>query len=377
VATLSLSSLGAGSYSFSANYAGDGRFVASNSASIPATISPVTPSISWSTPSALTYGTALSSTQLNASSPVAGTFSYSPAAGTVLSAGSQTLKTTFTPTDGTDYTTATAQVALTVNQATPTITWATPPAITYGTALSATQLDATASVPGSFSYSSPAGTVLTAGDHSITATFAPTDSVDYKAVTATIYLTVNQATPTITWAAPAAITYGTAVSGTQLDATATVPGTFSYATPSGSVLTAGSHTLTVTFYPSDSTDYAYTTANVTLVVNKATPSIAWAAPTAIVYGTALSDAQLNAQATGSGTYSSTTVSGNFVYSPRFWDGAGRWIADTLHNLHAGRYRGLRNRDGYRDANRESGDTGHQLATSASDYLWHWAGFGPT
>ena len=32
-------------------------------------------------------------------------------------------------------------------------------------------------------------------------------------------LTVTPATQTITWATPAAITYGTALSGTQLDAT--------------------------------------------------------------------------------------------------------------------------------------------------------------
>jgi hypothetical protein len=44
-----------------------------------------------------------------------GTFTYSPAAGAVLKAGSQTLSATFTPTDSTDYTTATQSVLLTVN----------------------------------------------------------------------------------------------------------------------------------------------------------------------------------------------------------------------------------------------------------------------
>jgi len=278
-------------------------------------VSQATPPINWTTPSAITYGTALSAMQLNASSPVAGTFSYSPSAGVVLTAGSQTLGVTFTPTDTADYATASAQVTLTVSQAMPTITWATPTAITYGTALSSTQLDATASVPGTFSYSSPVGTVLTAGSHAITATFTPTDTTDYKSNTATVYLTVNQATPTITWTTPAAITYGTALGGTQLNATASVPGTFQYSSPSGSILTAGSHIVTASFYPNDWTDYAYTTATVTLVVNKATPTITWTAPTAISYGTALSSTQLNARATGSGAYTSTTVSGSFVYSP--------------------------------------------------------------
>jgi hypothetical protein len=306
VATLSLSALSAGSYSFSANYAGDGKFLASNSSAIPGTVSQATPSISWSAPSAITYGTALSATQLNASSPVAGSFTYSPAAGTVLTAGSQTLSVAFTPTDATDYTTASAQVMLTVNQATPTITWGTLSAITYGTALSATQLNATASVPGTFSYSSPAGTILTAGYHSITATFTPTDATDYKTVTDTIYLTVNQATPTITWATPAAINYGTGLGSAQLNATSSVAGSFAYSPAAGTVVGAGPQTLTATFTPTDTTDYKTATATVTLPVNPATPTINWAAPAAISYGTALGAAQLDA---------TSAVAGSFVYSP--------------------------------------------------------------
>jgi len=106
------------------------------------------PAITWATPAAIPYGTALSATQLNANSTVAGTFVYTPAAGTVLSAGSQNLSVTFTPTDLGDYTTATATVTLMVNKTTPTITWATPATIPYGTALSATQLNASSTVAG-------------------------------------------------------------------------------------------------------------------------------------------------------------------------------------------------------------------------------------
>ncbi len=62
-------------------------------------------------------------------------------------------------------------------------------------------------------------------------------------------LTVNKATPVITWAAPSAITYGTALSGTQLNATARVPGTFVYSPASGAILGIGSQTLNVTFTP--------------------------------------------------------------------------------------------------------------------------------
>ena len=96
------------------------------------TVSQATPSISWATPTAITYGTALSSAQLDATSTVSGTFAYSPAAGTVLTAGTQTLSVTFRPSDTTDYTTATQTVPLTVNQAVVTVA-ATNESQPYGT----------------------------------------------------------------------------------------------------------------------------------------------------------------------------------------------------------------------------------------------------
>ncbi|MFZ1085745.1 MAG: kelch repeat-containing protein [Terracidiphilus sp.] len=89
---------------------------------------PVTPTITWPTPAPITYGTALSAAQLDASTTLAGTFVYTPAAGTKLDAGSQTLSVTFTPTDTTDYTTATATVNLQVNKATPIVTFTGAPA---------------------------------------------------------------------------------------------------------------------------------------------------------------------------------------------------------------------------------------------------------
>ena len=94
-----------------------------------------TPPITWAAPAAITYGTALSGTQLNATSTVAGAFVYTPASGATLAAGPQTLSVTFTPTDSVDYTPASTTVPLTVNQAAQTITFATLPAsVTYGVA---------------------------------------------------------------------------------------------------------------------------------------------------------------------------------------------------------------------------------------------------
>jgi hypothetical protein len=151
--------------------------------------------VTWPAPAAITYGTALSATQLDATANVAGTFVYSPSAGTVLSAGSNTLNVTFTPTDTTDYKAVTASVGLMVAQATPVITWVMPTAIAQGTALSATQLDATANVPGTFTYSPSVGTVLNPGSNTLNVTFTPTDTANYKPVTATVSLAVNGPPP--------------------------------------------------------------------------------------------------------------------------------------------------------------------------------------
>ena len=187
------------------NYAGTKTLVASTygrgiwNYSLSPGVDKETPTITWATPSAITYGTALSSTQLNATASVPGTFVYSPVSGRVLGAGSQTLGVTFTPADTTDYNTATATVTLVVNKATPTITWATPSPIIYGTALSSTQLNATASVPGTFVYSPVSGTVLGAGSQTLSVTFTPTDTTDYNAATATVTLVVTGAAADFTW----------------------------------------------------------------------------------------------------------------------------------------------------------------------------------
>ncbi|MGA2336344.1 MAG: hypothetical protein ABSG08_13310 [Terriglobales bacterium] len=187
------------------NYAGTKTLVASTygrgiwNYSLSAGVDKETPAITWATPSAITYGTALSSTQLNATASVPGTFVYSPVSGKVLGAGSRTLSVTFTPADTTDYNTATATVTLVVNKATPTITWATPSPIIYGTALSSTQLNATASVPGTFVYSPVSGKVLGAGSQTLSVTFTPTDTTDYNAATATVTLVVTGAAADFTW----------------------------------------------------------------------------------------------------------------------------------------------------------------------------------
>jgi hypothetical protein len=199
--------------------------------------------ITWSNPTGITFGTALSSTQLNATTTGDGVLTYTPAAGTRLNAGDgQTLSVTAAAT--TNYNAATQTVAINVAKATPTVTWTNPADIAYGAALGADQLNATASVPGTFTYSPAAGTKLNAGNgQTLSVTFTPTDAANYASATKTATINVAKADQTISWTAPAAIGYGTALSATQLNATTTGDGALSYNPASGAVLNADTHTL--------------------------------------------------------------------------------------------------------------------------------------
>ena len=354
------------------------------------------PGISWTPTATITYGAGLTSAQLDATTTVApagsGTFTYTPALGAIIGAGAQTLSVTYTPTGtyAATYATTTKTIQITVNKAALTVTASsisstygqTPPyAATYGPFVNGDTSSAITGAPG-FSVNTstspiPVGTytitpglgTLTAANYTfsnfVTGTFtvqaattttvtpnptttptygtsitftatvaassgtpggnvgfydassgatcsalgaspqigtqqslsgAGTASVTTSSLTAathtilvcysgasffmasagTLTEVVNQATPTITWATPAPITYGTALSSAQLDATASVPGSssvgtngFVYSQKSGTVLGTGTTTLSVTFTPQDSVDYKQATASVQLVVGSA------------------------------------------------------------------------------------------------------------
>jgi len=144
---------------------------------------------------AITYGTTLNQSQLNAASNVPGTFKYTPSEGTLLPAGTHTLTVAFAPADGSLYSAVSGTVTLIVHKASPHIIWQPPSGIPSGTPLSSGQLTATASIPGSFSYNPAAGTVLSPGEQTLTVTFTPTDLSNYSATTARVPLEVSPAVP--------------------------------------------------------------------------------------------------------------------------------------------------------------------------------------
>lgn len=276
------------------------------------------PVITWAKPAPVTYGTVISSTQLNATASVPGTFTYSPAAGSYTYVGTETLSVTFTPTDSATYSSVTASVPLVVNKAQPLVFWSNPAPIAHGVPLSKAQLNATAYIGGTFTYSPAAGAVLPAGTDTLSVTFVPNDTSNFTSATKTVTLTVTTAAgagtlsvPVISWTTPSAIIYGTALSSTQLNATASVPGTFAYSPAAGTTLDVGTTTLTATFTPNDTKSYTPAVKTVPLVVTTDKVAISWSTPAAISKGTALSGAQLNATANVPGTFVYTPAAGSY------------------------------------------------------------------
>ena len=85
------------------------------------TVASATPTITWTPPAPITYGTALSAEQFDANAGVPGTWAYNFGIGTMLGVGTQTLTVVFTPADSADYSAASASTAIVVGKATPTV----------------------------------------------------------------------------------------------------------------------------------------------------------------------------------------------------------------------------------------------------------------
>ena len=175
--------------------------------------------------------------------------------------------------------TAVTNVTLEVNKATAVISWSAPSAITYGAALTGTQLNASANVPGTFAYSPGAGTVLGAGNQTLSVTFTPADVSNYNGaaagnsiVVAKIALSIqaNNASKVYGQALPAFTATGTGfVNG---DSVASLSGTLSFSTSATATSAPGSYAVT----PSGvtSSNYNITFVARTLTVNKASTSVA-------------------------------------------------------------------------------------------------------
>ena len=302
--------LAVGTTTITATQAAASGFNVTTSTSYTLTVTIGTPTIT-AAPSAtgITFGQTLASSTLSGgSASVAGTFAFTTPS-TAPGVGTAAQGVTFTPTDATNYTSVTTTVNVTVAKATPTITVApTASGIIYGQTLAASTLNGgTASVAGTFTFTTPS-TAPSAGTAAQGVTFTPTSTANYNAATTTVNVTVAKATPTVTWATPSRIIYGTALSATQLNATANVAGTFIYTPASGTVLTASIQSLSVGFTPTDAANYnAVPVTTVILSGDRASQTITFGTLPNRTYGAA--SFTVAATASSSLTTSYTIVSG--------------------------------------------------------------------
>jgi len=161
--------------------------------------------------------------------------------------------------------TATSTVAtLTVNRATATLVLGSLSATYNGSPHSASATTTPSSLSAGYTYNGSATAPIDAGTYAVVGTIS---DPNYQGSTSGT-LTIAKAIPTITWATPIPIFFGTALSGAQLNAAANTAGTFVYNPTVGEIRAAGLHALSVSFTPTDSVNYSGASAQQSLVVNQ-------------------------------------------------------------------------------------------------------------
>ncbi len=256
--------------------------------------------------SAITGSPAFSTTA-TATSPV-GSYPITPALGTLAATNYA-----FAFVNGT-LTVSPATLTVTANNATRAYGAANP---TFTAAITGfVNGDSASVVTGSSAFSTTATAASPVGSYPITPAVGTLAATNYTFVFVNGTLTITQAAPVISWAAPAPITYGTPLSSTQLDATSAVAGTFVYTPPAGTVLNVGAgQTLSVTLTPTDATDYSSATTTVTINVVGGAPVITFSVPNH-TYGDGPFAVTATSNSTGAFTYSvvsgPATISGNAV-----------------------------------------------------------------
>ena len=371
-----------------ATYVPDSNHYGTGTTTASVTVGKGTPTITWATPSAIVYGNALGSSQLNASASVPGTLTYTPAAGTVLSAGNgQTLGVNLAPTDSNDYTTASGSVQINVSKAanaTPSIgvsanpsTYANSVAFTasggttgnYAWAINSSALGGSSGTysSGTWSITGNVLTVTPASATAYTVGLTDTGNSNYNASSqATVTETVNKATPAISWspststlteantlpagffdAVANAVTGGAAPTGTYSYTIASGPGQVSQAVTTGTAIALpGAYTIQVTYSGDGNYNSVTTSGSANIALSVAAPSITFIGQISDTYagtaptftGTAVSgagDSTISSVAgylDGSSTAFATTSSisgGNWsLGGSNLWSGGGHTLKFT-------------------------------------------------
>ena len=216
-----------------AYYQGDADHLPIQSSPLNLTPIAATPTVTWPSASAITYGQTLASSTLTGGSAsfnnmaVPGSFAFT-APSTAPGAGVQPESVTFTPADAA-YNSVTTTILVQVNKATPLVTWPTASAITYGQTLASSLLTGGSAkspitalaVPGTFAFTTPAAQPTATASQSVT--FTPMDTNDYNPVTGSVTVTVTPV-PLAT-VSPSSLNFGTLYQGSIVTKTVTVSNT--------------------------------------------------------------------------------------------------------------------------------------------------------
>jgi sugar lactone lactonase YvrE len=200
--------------------------------------------------------------------------------------GTGTCQVTATMAGNTDYNSvSSAAASVTLSQASQTITFTTnpPPSAVFGstfTVAAASGSGAAVAFTSSGSCTNSGATYrMTSGAGSCSVVASQAGTSNYASAQVAKSVIAAQATPVLSWPAPAAIVVGNPLTAAQLNATASfagtpLPGAFVYMPKLGTVLGVGANqTLSVLFTPTDTLDFTPAAASVALTVNPATVTL--------------------------------------------------------------------------------------------------------
>ena len=240
---------------------------------------------------------------------------------------------TFTPTDIANYNTVLIDVNVPTTKATPLVNGASVAAYTYGQALPANTITVTSVVnPNDPTLVLTGGTINwnsidvfpATGTNAYVATYIPSvsDVANYNPVEFNVNVTVNKATPQVTWPSTSEITYGQTLSQVYLigsphavntNNNLDVPGTFVWESATTVTPVNPATAYKLRFIPTDLVNYYTDSTMINLVINKANPIVNWGDFSTITYGEALSDISITNQSSVN-PITGLTVSGSFAWT---------------------------------------------------------------
>ena len=190
------------------------------------------------------------------------------------------------------------------------VSWPAELTAVYGQSLSDISLASyTNGGTGAFTWDAPSDLVGSVGTQSHSMTFTPNNTAIYSTLTQSVNITVNK-TGTVIWPAGLTAIYGQSLSDIPLASyTNSDTGVFTWTTPSSPVGSAGTRSHNMTFTPYDTDNFDTLKQDVSIIVNKADPTVTWPVGIGISYGQTLANISLSGRVNNgvpAGTFTWTT-----------------------------------------------------------------------